>query len=128
MPAVPTDGQIKKMAIRKAPLTIKMVEPRSQPKSRGGRALYTGLCRVARNSRSDAATVRACELLGILEGHWTKEDLNLLKAPAVEAPKVKPEASDAVLEQLKKDPKLAPLLPETGAGLEDLAAKYGLTK
>lgn len=122
------------MAQRKplpAPMTLKLEEPeRLQPKTRAGRALYTGLCDVARKSRSDAAKVRACELLGILEGLWTVKELKSLEAPPVSVPKIQPEANDRVLQELKtqENPKLAPFLPETGDQLVDLAAKYGLKK
>lgn len=121
------------MAQRKplpAPMTLKLEEPeRLQVKTRCGRALQTGLVRVARKSRSDAATVWACALLGILEGVWNKKDVSRM-LPGVETPKLDAAVPDAVLQELKKqdDPKLKPFLPETGNQLVDLAEKYGLKK
>lgn len=110
-------------------MTIKLVDDRNQPKSRGGRALYTGLCRVARQSRSDANTTICCLILSILEGHVDKElALKMFDLPG--APKLKSENADRVLDELKKTggEKLQAHLPETGTGLVDLAAKYGITK
>jgi hypothetical protein len=118
---VPTDGDIKKMATRKPPIEIKTVVPveRLQQTTRMGRALQTALCEVARKSRSDAAKIRACELLGVLEGHWTTKDLHLLESPRVVTPKVGPEVTDKLVEELRTDggEKVQKYLPTGSEGM-----------